>query len=929
MNTTRLPFIAGFSLTAVLLSCELNAEVDDALLEEVYVTGSHIPQVNPRSIIPMTTIDASDISLSSTSLLADTLNRLPSAGAPLSSQTTTNFGLFAPGLSSIDLRNLSPNRTLVLVNGRRYVGGDNERPNVVDLNSIPTAMIDRVEVITGGSSAVYGSEAVAGVVNIITKTDFEGFQFDAQVGQSSKNDGDERKLSFTFGKGFSIGSGSAHITAHAGYSELDEVHSRDRGFSNSDQFFYNDAEFFDTQDFSSYTNASAITADGLNFFINGGDGQWNEFNPAEDGYNRADFRLLQVPLERQDFALNIDVDITDNLSVFLESSYSETQSFAKLAPTGAGLAFFDFEHYFFSDYPYLPSELQTTLDDFHEDSIGFFAFNRRISELGPRISKQERDTRRVAFGLNFEDGDYNIGMYFQRGESTRKQHSTGNYDVRAFASGLVLEADPDNTGEFRCADPDARADGCAPVNIFGPNSIGQDALNYIAVDSFDSSRITQEVFAIAVDGAFPSFLPAGDIAFATGIEWRDETMDTSVDEFTQTGFSSSNAISAEIKGDYDVKEVYLELETPLLSDLLLVQELSVNTAYRIADYSTVGSHGSWQFGSNYVMNDIFRIRSVISESVRAPNIAELYDPGTQTFVQFADPCINGGIDGAGATEDNCASLGLVSGYDPGVSGYDAIGLFSGNEDLKEETARTRTIGFVLTPLDGLSVSLDYFNIRISDAIEQIDPQFKLRECYAASDFLQNSLCNGITRNGAEANSTIARLDFDVQNIGAEETNGWDLDLAYNVDTSFGGFGFRALVTRTNLWKKDVNGIELSKLGEPGFQKWKANTQFSYERGPVAFTWASRYLGHGSIDNSTDFNIWPSDLPSVWYHDLNLRFVVESSTQYAFYIGANNVTDKEPPLIPSPSANSIDGTNTAAGVYDVMGRFIYIGAEVVF
>ncbi len=927
MNKTRLPFIAGFSLTAILLSCELNAEVDDALLEEVYVTGSHIPQVNPRSIIPMTTINASDISLSSTSLLADTLNRLPSAGAPLASQTTTNAGLFAPGLSSIDLRNLSPNRTLVLVNGRRYVGGDNERPNVVDINSIPTAMIDRVEVITGGSSAVYGSEAIAGVVNIITKTDFEGFQFDAQVGQSSQSDGDERKLSFTFGKAFSLGSGSVHITGHAGYSELDEVYSRDRSFSENDQAYDASLFTFIDQDYSSYTNAGTITADGQNFFVEVDNNQWNVFNPVEDGYNRADFRLLQVPLERQDFALNIDYDVTDSLSVFLETSYTETQSLAKLAPTGAGIAFFDFEHYFFSDYPYLPEELQTTLDSFYGEPIGFFAFNRRLAELGPRISKQERDTRRVAFGLDFEDGDYNIGMYFQRGESSRKQHAYGNYDVRAFARGLVLEADPVNTGEFRCADPDLRADGCVPVNIFGPNSIGQDVINYISVDSFDSSRITQEVFAIAVDGAFPSLLPAGDIAIATGIEWRDEMMETSVDEFTQTGFSSSNTIRSEIKGDYDVKEVYLELEIPLLSGQQFIEELSVNTAYRLADYSTVGSHGSWQFGSSYVMNEIFRIRSVISESVRAPNLVELYDPGVQTFTPFSDPCINGGVDGEGATEINCASLGLPSDYDPISS--EAAGLSSGNKNLNEETAKTKTIGFVLTPLDGLSISLDYFNIRISDAIEQINPQFKLRECYAASDFRQNSFCDGIERNDAVINSTISRLDYDVQNIGSEETNGWDLDLSYNVDTSYGGFGFRALVTRTNHWEKDVNGIEFSKLGEPGFQKWKANTQFSYERGPVAVTWASRYLGHGSIDNSADFNNWPDDLPSVWYHDLNLRFVVEGRTQYAFYVGANNVTDKEPPLIPSPSANSIEGTNTAAGVYDVMGRFIYIGAEVVF
>ncbi len=319
---------------------------------------------------------------------------------------------------------------------------------------------------------------------------------------------------------------------------------------------------------------------------------------------------------------------------------------------------------------------------------------------------------------------------------------------------------------------------------------------------------------------------------------------------------------------------------------------------------------------------------MVSESVRAPNIVELYDPGVITGIEFFDPCEVGGV---GSTEANCSSLGIPTDYVSGPFGGFSAGLVSGNEDLEEETADTMSVGVSFTPIETLSVSFDYFDISIDNAIEQVNPQIKLNQCYAADDFPNNESCVGIARDGAESNYLISRLDIDLQNIGSLETKGWDLAVNYNTDAFGGSLAMNVLVTRTIDWESTIYDESFTKLEEPGYQKWKANTQLAYRKDAVTFTWATRYLGSGVVDNTFDTSIWPAneDLPSVWYHDYNVRFNLKDQASYTFIVGLNNATDKKPPYIPSPSFNNIAGTNTAAGVYDVIGRFFYVGAEVSF
>lgn len=910
-------------------AAEENLEKNNSLPEEeVYVTGSRIASssANPTHMSYRLTNEA----LGDGMLLADVLNRIPQSGAPLTSQTTTNFGLFAPGLASVDLRNLSPSRTLVLVNGRRFVGGDNERPSVVDLNSIPAHLVERVEVVTGGVSAIYGSEAVAGVVNIILKDDIDGVTLDAFWGESSEGDGTERALSVTAGTGF--GAGAGQITFHAGYSKLEEVASRDRKFSANDEFLG------DFQDYSAWTPTGTATADLAFLFTEDENGQWvADYNPVEHGFNRADFRLLQIPLERQDIHLNADYEFSDSLRGFIETSFTKTESMSQIEPTVAGVFGFTDgnSHFIATDNPIVPAELVTTMTNLYGFDPGLISFTRRMNELGPQISEQTRETKRWAIGLSGNMGEWEWDSYYQHGRSTRDQQNYGQYDTLNLQNGLDVEADPDNPGAFRCLSQTARNVGCVPIDVFGAGSISAAALDYIRINSVDKSEIDQQVFAASIKGQVDGVLPAGPVDLVAGFEWRDESLRTTPDPRTFNN-TSGNFIS-DVDGSYHVHELFVESRLPFVGSLNSDNYFGMDAAYRYANYSRSDTNGSWQLGFDYIANDQFRFRSVFAESVRAPNIAEIFDQGTRTFVSFADPCTAGGVGGPGNTEANCASLGLGTDYDPGVLGTEASGIFSGNSALTEEKAKTFTLGTVMTPTNNLVIALDYFNIEVEDAIEAIDPSIKLAQCYAAADFLNNPSCDGIIRSDASQNFVITNIDFEWQNIAVLETQGWDLALQYSVDALGGTFEFDSVITRTNEWKQRVNGGTFSKLGEPGFQEWKGNTHLQYRTGPISLSWMTRYLGHGVVDNQLTTDVWPKndDLPSVWYHDFDVRYALgrgqESggNNHYVFYAGLRNAFDKQPPYIPSPSLNNIPGTNTAAGVYDVVGRFVYAGVEVSF
>ncbi|MDM3870854.1 TonB-dependent receptor [Porticoccus sp. W117] len=920
------------------------ADEESNIDEEVVVTGSRIARGNLTSATPVTVLDAETLKISANTNIADTLFELPSTGIPGVAQTTSNFNVFASGIATVDLRNLGTTRTLVLVNGRRHVSGDIDNPSVVDLNSIPAAFIERIEVITGGASAVYGSEAMAGVINIITKKDFEGMEIDTQYGISNEGDGQDFNVSITGGSSFADGKG--HAMVHLGLQELSSVDSIDRPLSATDNFFG------DFQSFSSFAPQGSINApigtnpDGstqFGFVTQDANGDWvKPFVSAEDGFNRAAFRKIQLPLTRKNINVNLNYEISENTKFFVETSYTQTDTSNNLEPTIAGqfLSVGANPLTIPGDNPFIPDEIRQAYTDAGspltaDDDI---VWRKRFFELGPRQTSPSRDTIRAAFGLEGElESGSRWDVYYQFGQTNASLNRTGDFNTLFFSQGLDAEPDPDNPGQFRCKDALARSLGCVAIDVFGVGSISDAAVDYVRVPASSNARLQQQVVGGNLTGDLFEW-GGGMIKYATGFEYRKEQYDRTVDALAAAGLSSSNA-SAPVSGNYDVWEIYGEVDVPIIQDAPGADYLGFDAAYRYGDYSTVGGVSQWKTGLKWTPFSDLTVRVTQSQAVRAPNVAELFDPGSETFESFTDPCINGGAGAPGNTAANCASLGIPSNFDPGVNGSSAGGFQSGNPRLTEETSDSTTIGFVYVPswAEGMSLTVDYFDIEIEDAVEPIEPQIKLDQCYAAADFPNNPFCVGIQRNGANLGFIINRLDFGIENIGRLSTQGVDIDFNWQFDAADiglgeGTFSWNSRGTFTTDWERVIFDELEDNLREPGYNEVKWNNRLSWNTGAWTHSWTWRYIGQGSADNSPAFQGSPlNDIGHASYHDLNTRYVLEgdSGATYEFSAGINNALDNDPPYIPEPSENADTGTGTAAGVYDPIGRFFYVGATVRF
>ena len=379
-----------------LLPGWLNAQEDESI-EEVIITGSRIVRSGTDTPTPVSILDSESLKISANTTVADTLFQLPQTGIPGASQTNSNFTVFASGLSTVDLRNLDEKRTLVLVNGRRHVGGDSENPSAVDLNAIPSSFIDRIEVMTGGASAVYGSEAMAGVINIIMKENFEGVELSVQSGSSDNGDGENDTFSLTAGSSFSNDRGNVMI--HMGYNSLKDIESKDRTLSKTDN------RLGDFAAFSTFSPKGSVLIDG-DQFTQYTDGTWGKpFVRSEDGFNRAAFRKIQLPLEQKSVATVFNYKLSESIGLFAEASYNGTKSFRNLEPTitGLNISVGDVPLVLPGDNPFIPQGIVDlyagqgiTLPNADESII----FLKRFLELGPRTGEPERDSTRVLLGFD-------------------------------------------------------------------------------------------------------------------------------------------------------------------------------------------------------------------------------------------------------------------------------------------------------------------------------------------------------------------------------------------------------------------------------------------------------------------------------------------------------------------------------------------------
>lgn len=949
--------------TIALSTGVIAQQTDEDAVEKIAVTGSRIKSAELFSASPLQILDAADIDASGISNIQELLLDNPTFGTPAISRTNSNFSTASAGIATVDLRNLGTARTLVLVNGRRSVSGL-PGTSAVDLNTIPAQFIERVEILTGGASSVYGSDAVAGVVNLVLKKNFEGIELEAQYGESAEGDDTERQFSLT--SGAETADGRGNMMFHLSYTDQGGVFSRDRDRSDTDifsEFRFSgdpaDASVPRTPFFSSFPPQGRFDAGDTRYTFDANNNLQAGFSTngdgtiGPDGFNRNNFRSIAIPTERYLFSSKGGYELSDNHRLFFEGTYAGSRTATELEPfpfasdniyaDGVVPLQFYGEDTDGNDVlltnPFVPSDILasavTNSDGLKE--LDFFA--KRLLDVGNRGATAERDTFRFVTGVEgviFEDYYYDV--YYVYGKTKESQISSGLVNVQNFRYALeaatdLLDYDGDGlTTDAVCVDATARSFGCVPINIYGFNSISEEARAYVSAPALLTTAITQEIIGGNISGDLLD-LPAGPLGVAAGFEYREETSRSEFDALQQAGLNGGNAIPATF-GDFDVAEVYVEANVPI------IESVNIRGAFRASDYSTVGSATSWNIGLEWQILDTLRFRLIEAQSTRAPNISELFQPPSQTFPSgINDPCVSDTtsrcLADAGVAANIAANGGtftLTQADIQGISGFNR-----GNPEVTEEKGRSTTVGLVWSPegdLDGLGITLDYFNIEIEDAIVSTPRQFILDQCYGGGD---ESFCDFVTRRPAAVGSNNAGslefIDSAVSNSGGFATEGVDLTANYRGELGSGDFYARLAYTYV------IDGYQIPLpgaaqdpfVGEIGASEHRANLNLGYNIGDLSLNAGLTYIGAANEDDQflAAFDLEPGAISfgSETIVDVQASYALSESV--SVYGGVDNLLDNEPPAIISGLSFSSTGTETDAGTYDPIGQRFYLGVRARF
>jgi iron complex outermembrane recepter protein len=1004
MSSNTISRAVRMTLLAAAVSATAPAVAQETEIEQIIVTGSRIASSSLESASPLQVIGAQDIDESGVVNIQDLLLKSPAFGTPGINRTNSNFSTSSAGVATVDLRNLGTARTLVLVNGRRFVAGI-PGETAVDLNTIPTQFIERVDILTGGASAVYGSDAIAGVVNIIYKKNFEGVEFGGQYGISNQGDSDETQFNVTMGT--NVADGKGNILAHLGYSDQGAVFSRDRGRSAIDQISYagatgyaaTESDFFRLVKpfYSGFAPQGRFFSDTFSgTFVDGEPACWSTNGSAScpaTGFNRSAFRTIAIPTERYLAAISGTYEIVEDHSAFVEATYASTQAKTELEPyplssddvfpsNGGQMPI---EHAFFTEdgeggvtrtivrNPLVPSFFWDTTpgededgnpidipnsSDSDGDGLRDIYFRRRMAEIGNRGNVADRDTFRLVGGMQggFLDNAWNYEAFYAYGQTKEAQTSSGQVNVLNFKSALDAIPDADDldgdgdTTEAICASADARDQGCVAANIFGAGVMSPEAAKYISAPGLLTTFTSQKVAGLNISGE-PFELWAGPIGLAFGAEYREEYARSEFDALQQAGLNAGNAIPR-TEGDFHVMEEYFEVNVPLLNDVPFAEQLDFRGAMRFSDYSTVGNTQSWNVGLEWAPISSIRFRAIQAESLRAPNINELYSPPSQDFpTGLNDPCLGVTATTTGTLAENCRAAPGVNGNiaangaftltQPDIQGIS--GFNRGNPNLEEEKGESLTIGVVIQPegiavLEDFAFTIDYFDIEIDDAIVSTPRQYILDQCYNNS-----SLCEFITRRpaavGALSSGSIEFIDSGVTNSGGLGTEGVDVSVTYN--NEFGPGDFRARLSYTHLLDGYVTPLPGAEddvfAGEVGGSEDRAFLQLGYNWGDVGITWGMNYIGKAYLDDqflvgidNADGGTWAPEsvsVDAVTYHDVQVTWSPGDIVE--LYIGATNLFDENPPPIVSGLPGNDTGTETDAGTYDPIGQRFYAGIRARF
>ena len=999
------------------------ADADDAIV----VTGSRIARPDLEAPSPVTTVSAEQFDLTGTVTVETLLNELPQI-IPGNTRTSNNQG--GEDFSTLDLRGLGPQRTLILVDGERVPASSTS--GVVDIGTIPAGLIERVDVVTGGASAVYGSDAVAGVINFILKDNYEGLELSSQYSLTDHGDGASFNVQGLLGGNF--GDDRGNMTFFASYYTRDPVGQGDRNVTRNAGVVYYDYDY-DTgaQKYfvpdhltppsaytSRYTNGlvgvAASGGSGTNPYgtivsnagnpftnlsvllpgtfgagntdtncdgvaggaVNGGNLSFNnagqltpsnatnnstglcQFADRSVGSSRFNFNPLNylvTPYTRYTIAMTGRYDISDSIRLKVLANYVDSSQEVNLAPTPATGIIVPVTS------PLIPADLATALASrrYYTGSLSGaqefgtlsactkydgpdagtapdgnvctqqnggnrpFTVNRRFLETGPRVGIYNSKTTSIRGTLSgpLAHG-FNWDATASFGKTVANIEARGNINRTAVTQGLN-----------GC--PLGSLPNCVPIDIFGPGTLDAQMLNFVRVDTQERRTFDQVRIAGNITGNLLE-LPAGPVGVAVGAEARTDRGEVIVDDAQRTGnIYGFNAVQNQ-KGKVNVMEVYGEVRVPILADMPFFHELSVEAGARYSQYSSVGGLFNWKLGAQWAPVSWLKFRGIYNKAARAPSIVELFQNGDQGFPAYVDPCRQSQTRFGLVNQDNalvaqCLAQGVPAANIAGFAATNAqVQAFAfGNPNLSEETAKTYTVGAVLTPNLGLgrfSATIDYYNIRIDNIISTQGAGFYINQCYLAFD---PAACARVVRN--PATGQIDFVNTSISNSGSFKTEGIDGSVNFAVPFADLGIGIpgriRIQELISYLRKIDFGGGNFAGASGTGiggsFPEYKSTLTVGYDTS--SFTAQMRWNYQTSLEDAAFCN--PGDncapkIPGLSYFDLSLRKKIGSNFELTGIV--QNLFNQKARKTVGGFFNE-GGTDVSYWNPVILGRTFTVGAKV--
>lgn len=885
--------------------------------KDIIVTGSRVKRDGYDAPTPLTVVNQDAINKAAPANLADYVNQMPQLSPSQTSRVGNgNTSTGVNGLNLLDLRGLGPNRTLVLVDNQRVA--PSTQTGAVDVNNIPTALVKRVDIVTGGASAAYGSDAVAGVVNFIIDRTFTGIKANVNGAITSRGDNKSYDASFAAGKSFAGGKGHILFSyEHEHQDGVDYLDPKKRGWYNASYLVPNPAYVAgngqprqivaSNVNYNNVSQGGVITTTslkGTNFLAGGAVSAFQygtiagNFMLGGNTWNEGNVIALSPRIDRDNAWGRISYELADNISGSIEGSFGSSS-----ATNSAAYQRYAGNLTISANNAFLPQSVRTQAAN---AGVTSFGYGYATYDLGRPVSDINRKNYRVVASLEGKLGsNWSWNAYYQYGHTDLTINLLNTTNVGNFAKAIDAVS---SGGQIVCRSTLTNpTDGCVPLNIFGYGVASQAAINYVKGTATQRQGITEQVTAASLSGTLAHNW-AGPISLAAGIEHRSESASAVGDPLSQTnGWYTGNYKTN--AGGYNVTEGFAETVVPLLRSAGLGKS-DFNGAVRVTSYSTSGMVTTWKAGLTYEPIPDIKLRAVLSRDIRAPSISEMYIAGATQATDVADPV-------KGVTVRTTA-------------------ISNGNTNLRPEKADTLSLGGVFRPrfLPGFSASIDYYNIRLKDAITTLAVADIVNRCAAG----EQAICSYVTRDANQNITSILRVPV---NLATVRVRGIDFDASYRLEASKiipglpGNFSLHVLATRALNYAYTNAGNTIEYVNENGgpnatypIPRWRTYSTLGYDQDRGSLQVTMRTISSGVYDNTwkTGVDIDNNYIAGATYFDLagNVTVWGQGPRKAEVYFKIENLTDKDPPVAAGIASSTLQ-TNPV--LYDTLGRNFRLGLRV--